>query len=121
MALQALNFDTVKEMSPTKRTRYFENYAGYFADAPKEPYAIRIGSKTLHSDDTHDLRMKFDAFLDRGYKAETLTDIADRLTAAGNYKANYGKAAYWSHIVDQKVADRLMARAVAEDKKGYVV
>jgi hypothetical protein len=62
MALHALSLEEVKAMNENQRTAYFERYAGYFGDSPK-PYAIRVGSKNLMSDDTLDLRMQFDAYI----------------------------------------------------------
>jgi hypothetical protein len=53
-------------MDKSARTEYFETYAGYFEDSPNEPYAIRVGSKTLFSSDTADLRQKFDKLLRYG-------------------------------------------------------
>lgn len=38
----------------------FAKYARYFEDAPQKRYAIRVGSKTLLSDDTYDLRQQFE-------------------------------------------------------------
>jgi hypothetical protein len=67
MALPALALDTIKEMNSVERTRYFEAYAR-FTDSPTKPYVIRIGSKTLFSVDTMDLRQQFDRFLQCGHK-----------------------------------------------------
>jgi hypothetical protein len=60
MAIPALSLDEVRTMTPEQLTGYFEKYARYFEDSPNKPYAIRIGSKTLLSDDTMDLRQQFD-------------------------------------------------------------
>lgn len=55
---------------------YFELYARYFEDAPKTPYAIRVGSKTLFSDDTYELRQKlgrlFGVLKRKGYGASAV-------------------------------------------------
>ena len=64
MALHAKSFEEVKKMTSEQRTEYFETYAGYFEKSPKSPYAIRIGSRTFHSDDTMDLRRQFDKYLE---------------------------------------------------------
>jgi hypothetical protein len=64
MALKALDLNTVKAMDAERRTAYFEKYAGYFPENPRLRYAIRVGSKTLFSNDTLELRLKFDHFLD---------------------------------------------------------
>jgi len=66
MALRGLDLETVRKMDKSARTEYFETYAGYFEDSPNEPYAIRVGSKTLFSSDTADLRQKFDKLLRYG-------------------------------------------------------
>jgi len=42
---------------------YFCDYAGYIKDAPKLRYAVRIGSRTLMSDDTADLWQKFNGYV----------------------------------------------------------
>jgi hypothetical protein len=39
---------------------YFMEYAQYMKDSPNKPYVIRVGSKTLFSDDTMDLRQQFE-------------------------------------------------------------
>jgi len=63
MALHALELDKVRAMNEKQRFEYFIKYAGRIEDSPKLCYAIRVGSKTLMSDDTADLRDKFDEFL----------------------------------------------------------
>jgi hypothetical protein len=60
MAIPALSLDQVLAMDVSA---YFEQYARYFADSPNAPYAIRIGSKTLFSNDTMDLRQKLTRLL----------------------------------------------------------
>ena len=62
MAIPTLTLDEVKEMNSVERTRYFETYAR-FTNSPTRPYTIRIGNRTLSSDNIHDLRMAFDRFL----------------------------------------------------------
>jgi hypothetical protein len=67
MALPALDLETVRKMDKAGRTGYFENYARYSEDSPCcLHYAIRVGSKTLFSEDTADLRQKFDKLLRYG-------------------------------------------------------
>lgn len=66
MAIPSLPVEQVRAMNAKQRTEYFEEYARYFSDSSAAPYAIRIGSKTLFSDDTYDLRKKFDHFLRYG-------------------------------------------------------
>jgi len=63
MALLALPLEAVRAMTPASKDQYFEDYARYFKDSPKTPYAIRVGSKTLFSHDTYDLKQKFLAFV----------------------------------------------------------
>ena len=65
MALPGKAFELVKAMSAKERTDYFENYARY-TDSPTRPYAIRVGSRSLHSADTYDLRKQFDKLLAEG-------------------------------------------------------
>lgn len=64
MALQALPFSQVQAMDSEQRTEYFERFAGFFSDSPRKPYAIRVGSRTLTSADTLDLRQQFDKLLE---------------------------------------------------------
>jgi hypothetical protein len=66
MALRSLTLSAVRAMTEKQRTRYFETYAGYYADSPNFPYAIRVGSKTLFSNDTFLLRQKFDKLVGEG-------------------------------------------------------
>ena len=66
MALLSKSIDVVKAMSPEQRTMYFEHYAAYMPDAPTLKYRIRVGSKTLFSDDTLALRNMFDSLLSGG-------------------------------------------------------
>jgi hypothetical protein len=66
MAPHAKSFEEVKALDAGGRTDYFEEYAGYFPDSPVTPYAIRVGSRTLFSNDTHDLREQFDKLLRYG-------------------------------------------------------
>lgn len=63
MALHAKPLKIVAAMNATQRTAYFEKYARYFVDSPDKCYAIRIGSTTLHSADTLELRQQFDTLL----------------------------------------------------------
>jgi len=66
MALPALPLEAVRIMDKHERTSYFETYARYSEDSPLTPYAIRVGSKSLFSNDTADLRQKFDKLLRYG-------------------------------------------------------
>jgi hypothetical protein len=68
MALQAEARKAVQAMSKEERMRYFDTHAGYYPDSPRLCYAIRIGSTTLMSDDTYDLRLQFDHFIHYGTK-----------------------------------------------------
>lgn len=70
MALKALSLQEVQTMNKEECTAYFEEYAGYFEDSPITPYAIRVGSITLFSDDTHNLRQQFDYVLRYGKKSK---------------------------------------------------
>jgi hypothetical protein len=65
MALPAQDIKTVIRMSEPDRERYFMDYARYIETASKLKYAIRIGSKTLRSDDTMDLRNRFERVIAR--------------------------------------------------------
>jgi len=66
MSLPADTFDEVKALDREGRTQYFETHAQYFEDSPDKPYAIRVGSRTLFSHDTHDLRIQFNKLLRYG-------------------------------------------------------
>ncbi len=67
MALPSKSFDEVKALDAAGRTDYFDRFSRYFPDSPPtKPYAIRVGSRTLLSNDTHDLRKKFDKLLRYG-------------------------------------------------------
>ena len=68
MALPALDWITVKNMGLDERTAYFESHAQFFESGPLKPYAIRVGSRTLLSDDTSDLRQQFDSLMRYGPK-----------------------------------------------------
>ena len=61
--LPALDRDTILEMNHVERERYFMEYARYRPDAPRLKYAIRIGSRALYSEDTYDLRMRFEGMI----------------------------------------------------------
>ena len=63
MALNAKSVIEVAAMNAKQREAYFFEFAGYFEDAPLLPYAIRVGSKTLVSNDTMDLRWKFEKYV----------------------------------------------------------
>lgn len=59
----------LRAMSLEQRTDYFERYARYFADAAMK-YSIRVGSMTLRSNDTYDLRRQFDKLIAKTKKRE---------------------------------------------------
>jgi hypothetical protein len=65
MAGPALDGPAVARMTAEERWKYFQNFAQYCEDAPpKGPhYHIRIGSRTLYSDDTADLREQFEKYV----------------------------------------------------------
>lgn len=65
MPIGALALDKVLAMNEEQRMQYFFDFARFIEDVPKLKYAIRVGSKTLQSDDTHDLRVQFDQYLAR--------------------------------------------------------
>lgn len=65
MAIPALSLDEVMKLNIAGRACYFDEYARYFEDSPEIPYAIRVGSKTFHSNDTLDLKMQFINYLKR--------------------------------------------------------
>ena len=64
MALPGVDADRVIELNAAQRFQVFCDFARH-TDSPTLPYAIRIGSKTLFSADTHDLREKFDGWVRR--------------------------------------------------------
>jgi hypothetical protein len=61
MASPAKLLDDVLAMDNERLEEYFMEYAQYMEDSPNKPYVIRVGSKTLFSDDTMDLRKQFEA------------------------------------------------------------
>jgi hypothetical protein len=61
MALPAKSLDDILAMDNSRLKEYFMDYAQYMEDSPNKPYVIRVGSKTLFSDDTMDLRNQFEA------------------------------------------------------------
>lgn len=63
MALQAYSLERVLAMTEERREWYFNHFAGYFPRSPQKRYAIRVGSVTLHSNDTMQLREQFNAHL----------------------------------------------------------
>jgi hypothetical protein len=63
MALHALELGKVKAMNDKQRFDYFCKFAGRIPDSPKLCFAIRVGSTTLLSNDTGDLRQQFESFL----------------------------------------------------------
>jgi hypothetical protein len=61
MALPAKPTNEIVTMDEERLEAYFMDYAQYMEDSPNKPYVIRVGSKTLSSDDTMDLRKQFEA------------------------------------------------------------
>jgi hypothetical protein len=61
MALIGAPLHMILRMDSKQLFKYFCDYARYMPDAPKFKYVIQVGSKTLRSDDTMDLRVQFDA------------------------------------------------------------
>ena len=53
--------DDILVMDKGQLEEYFMEFARFVDDAPAHPYAIRVGSKTLFSDDTMELRREFEA------------------------------------------------------------
>lgn len=63
MALPCLPTEDILILDRKRRFEYFCEFSRYIEDAPQmrgHQYAIRVGSKTFYSDDTRDLRDKFD-------------------------------------------------------------
>jgi hypothetical protein len=60
MALPAKALDDILAMDKERLEEYFMGYAQYMEDSLNKPYVIRVGSKTLFSDDTMDLRQQFE-------------------------------------------------------------
>ena len=60
MALPAKPLDEIFAMDENRLEEYFMEYAGYMEESSNKPYVIRVGSKTLFSDDTIDLRKQFE-------------------------------------------------------------
>ena len=60
MALPAKPLDEILAMDKERLEGYFMEYAQYMEDSPHKPYVIRVGSKTLSSDDTMNLRKQFE-------------------------------------------------------------
>lgn len=66
MAAPSLSIDRILPMNAAQRLEFFSAFARYMPDSPEEySYVIRIGSKTLYSDDTMTLRMQFEAYVKR--------------------------------------------------------
>jgi len=66
MALHGLSLVEVKKMTKEQRTVYFGVFARKYPESQKNCYGIRVGSTTMLSDDTMDLRKQFDHFLRYG-------------------------------------------------------
>ena len=70
MALPGLNLSELLKFTPKERDQYFDQYARHLPDVHVKKghtYGIRVGGKTLYSDDTLDLKVKFTRLL--GVKA----------------------------------------------------
>jgi hypothetical protein len=63
MALPAKPLDDILGMDKSRLEEYFMEYAQYMEESPNKPYVIRVGSRTLLSDDTMDLRRQFEAHI----------------------------------------------------------
>ena len=64
MELPALNLKEVLALDTEGRNLYYADYSRERPDAvPCQRFAIRVGSKTLYSDDTYDLRVRFNRYL----------------------------------------------------------
>jgi hypothetical protein len=61
MALPSLPLNEILVMNAAAREQYFMEYARYMPDAPQKPYMIRLGSRSLFSHDTMELREKFES------------------------------------------------------------
>ncbi len=59
MALPAIDISAVAALTRSEADAYFNKYARYFKDAPVMKYAIRLGSRTLVSHDTYELKEEF--------------------------------------------------------------
>ncbi len=62
MALPAEPLEALLTLDKAGRDTYFENYARYNDHSPPGrgcAYAIRVGSRTLWSDDTYELKIQF--------------------------------------------------------------
>lgn len=60
MSFPAKSLEEVQAMDAKGRTEYFESFSRFIFEAPKNKYAIRVGSRTLTDSDTYSLRLKFD-------------------------------------------------------------
>ncbi len=66
MALPALGVEEIVKFTSKQLTAYFMEYARSNEDVRVGrgyKYAVRVGSKTLWSDDTYDLRVKMVAYV----------------------------------------------------------
>jgi hypothetical protein len=66
MPFPFLSLREVLAFDDTQREDYFTRFAQHSPDAPRNrgvQYAIRVGSHTLHSDDTYDLKLRFNRLL----------------------------------------------------------
>jgi len=59
MAILGISIEAARRLKPAEIQAAFEKYARYIPDSPRLCYAIRVGSRTLHSDDTLALRLQF--------------------------------------------------------------
>ena len=63
MALPTLKLREVLALDMASRDNYFEVYGRFIPGPPDDRCAIRVGSKTLYGNDTHDLKVKFTRYL----------------------------------------------------------
>jgi hypothetical protein len=75
MSLASRSLEYVLAMNAAQRTTYFNRFASFFKDSPGKRYAIRVGSTTLHADDTMELRTLFDMLLARADPARAATKV----------------------------------------------
>lgn len=66
MALPSKTLDEIASLrTAAERYDYFCQNARYMPDAPRLRYMIRVGTETLKSDDTYELRLEFDKAVKR--------------------------------------------------------
>lgn len=80
--LPALPLSEVLDMDPK---RYFNDYARYMGDAPRK-YCLRVGSRTLRSNDTMDLKEKFLKYVAVERRKRTLAEKMENTKTCHNLK-----------------------------------